>query len=54
MGIILMYSVMDRDSFLSISQWMEDLSEHGPNNNLIILASNKNDCSNTERQVSSR
>lgn len=52
MGVVLVYSVTDRESFLSIKQWMTDLKEH--TNAVIVLVSNKNDCTKEERKVSSR
>jgi len=54
MGVILTYSVTDRDSFLSVETWMEDLKEKLHPNAVIVLVSNKNDCSSEERKVSSR
>lgn len=45
MGIILVYSVTDRSSFLSVASWMDELKEKANVNATIVLVSNKNDCS---------
>lgn len=49
MGIILVYSVTDRNSYLSISEWMKDLRENSEG--VVVLVSNKNDCAKEERKV---
>jgi|JI6StandDraft_1071083.scaffolds.fasta_scaffold103895_1 Ras-related protein Rab-8A len=54
MGIILIYSVTDRESFVNISTWMEELKEKTHPCASIILVSNKNDCKADDRKVGSR
>ena len=51
-GIILMYSINERESFTQISRWMDSIKEHCDMSKVsIILIGNKKDLEN-ERQVS--
>lgn len=51
-GIILMYSINERESFTQISRWMDSIREHCDMNKVsIVLIGNKKDLEN-ERQVS--
>lgn len=54
MGIIIVYSVTDRESFLNVATWIEELKEKVNPKSVIVLVSNKNDCHPEERKVSSR
>eukprot|EP00828_Plagiopyla_frontata_P006221 TRINITY_DN1267_c0_g1_i6.p2 TRINITY_DN1267_c0_g1~~TRINITY_DN1267_c0_g1_i6.p2 ORF type:complete len:205 (+),score=41.77 TRINITY_DN1267_c0_g1_i6:171-785(+) len=47
-GMILVYSVIERESFEHISNWMEEINKYGSSNVSIILVGNKIDLPNRE------
>jgi len=51
MGVILMYSVIDRESFDSIPKWLDDLYSNIDDDTKVILVGNKSD-QEDQRQVS--
>ena len=46
MGIILAYSVDDRDSFLNIESWMKQIKQHANENVCMLLVGTKSDIPN--------
>ena len=49
MGIILVYSVTERESFDNVNNWMKQITEHADDNVCKILLGNK--CDMPDRQV---
>ena len=50
-GIIVVYSVTDREAFEKIDSWLEQIQENAPPNTAVILVANKSDL-DFEREVS--
>ena len=50
MGIILTYSITDRESFMNIVDWMKQIDENAPKNICKILVGNKSDLEK-DRQI---
>ena len=50
MGIVMVYSITDRDSFNALENWMRQIKTHAAENVIKVLIANKSDCT-TERQV---
>lgn len=42
-GVILVCDITDYESFQGLSEWVKELSKHGPDNLAICLAANKSD-----------
>jgi Ras-related protein Rab-1A len=51
-SIILVYDITDKDSFLNLSKWIEEVNHHGVPGTEITIVGNKIDC-NIYRQVQS-
>jgi len=52
-GIILVYSITDRESFVNLSHWLKEVDIYSTNDAAIkLLIGNKSDCSDSERAVS--
>ena len=49
-GILLVYDVTERESFLKIQHWMKQIETHAKGNVCKVLVGNK--CDKTERQIS--
>jgi GTPase SAR1 family protein len=50
-GVILVYSITNRDSFTAIEDWRAEAVKHGGDNIKMLLVGNKSDCEN-DREVS--
>ncbi|XP_046856985.1 ras-related protein Rab-8A-like [Xenia sp. Carnegie-2017] len=50
-GLILMYDLTNLDTFEKLSNWLQDIKQHGLENEQLIIVGNKSDLKN-ERQVS--
>ena len=50
-GIIIVYDISDRNSFLHIKDWMDDINKYTDNNPIKLVVGNKSDLSD-QRQVS--
>lgn len=52
-GLILVYSINDRESFMHLTHWLKEIDIYSTNEEAIkLLVGNKSDCSETERTVS--
>lgn len=48
MGIIMTYAINDRDTFLSLENWLKQIKMHASENVIKVLVGNKSDAADRE------